>query len=177
LSQSFNPGWRISEEKEWEGIIMRKIQIITVLALAAAVSTAAISAETISNGTRKDLMAAMKDEAFSHLRYKLFAEQARKNGNTALAQQFEKVAEDELSKHFKEQAQLLGVVRTDTENLATAISDEYLETAKMYAEMAKRAEEAGDVKIALHFKAAAADESEHQKLFKTMFGKRPGAVN
>ena len=76
---------------------MRKIQVISVLALAAVISTAAISAETMSSGTRKDLMTAMKDEAFSHLRYKLFAEQARKNGNSALAQLFEKVAEDELT--------------------------------------------------------------------------------
>ncbi len=156
---------------------MRKIQVISVLALAAVISTAAISAETMSSGTRKDLMTAMKDEAFSHLRYKLFAEQARKNGNSALAQLFEKVAEDELSKHFKGQAQLLGVVKTDTENLATAISDEYLETMKMYVDMAKRAEEAGDAKIAQHFKAIAADEAEHQRLFKTMFGKGAGAVN
>ena len=69
------------------------------------------------------------------------------------------------------------MVKTDTENLATAISDEYLETVKMYVDMAMRAEEAGDVKIAQHFKAIAADEAEHQRLFKTMFGKGAGAVN
>ena len=41
---------------------MRKIQVIAVLALAAAISTAAISAETISSGTRKDLI--LTSEAF-----------------------------------------------------------------------------------------------------------------
>jgi rubrerythrin len=156
---------------------VRKILTVAVLTLAAAITTAAICAETISSGTRKDLLAAMKDEAFSHLRYKLFAEQARKNGNAGLAQLFEKVSDDEFNKHFKEQAQILGVVRADTENLAAAISDEYLETVKMYVEMAQRAEEAGYAKVAQHFKAVAADEAEHQKAFKARIGRGVGAIN
>ncbi len=93
----------------------------------------------------------MKDEAFSHLRYKLFAAQARENGNAALADLFEKVAVAEYDKHFKEQAQIFGLVKSDKENLAAAISDEYLETMKMYADMAKRAEAAGDSAVSLHF--------------------------
>ena len=82
------------------------------------------------------------------LRYKIFAEQARRNGNTKLAALFEKIGGDELDKHFRKQAELLGTVKSDKENLTAAISDEYLEAARMYSEMAKKAEEAGDGKAA-----------------------------
>jgi rubrerythrin len=155
----------------------RKSLIITVMAMAAAISTTEARSETISAPAKRDLLTAMRDEAFSHLRYKMFAEQARKNGNEALAGLFEKIGEVELNEHFKEQAQIIGLVKTDRENLTTAVSDEYLETARMYMEMAKRAEESGDSKIAQHFSAVAADEAEHQKAFKAMLGKGAGAAN
>ena len=128
----------------------------------------------MSGPTRQDLLVAMKDEAFSHLRYKLFAEQARKNGNAPLADLFDKIAGAELDKHFREQAQMAGLVKSDKENLAAAISDEYLETMKMYTDMAKRAEAAGDGAIAQHFSTAATDEGEHHKAFKAMLTKRSG---
>ena len=142
--------------------------------MAAVLSTASIGAEIMSGPTKQDLLVAMKDEAFSHLRYKLFAEQARKNGNAPLADLFDKIAGAELDKHFREQAQMAGLVKSDKENLAAAISDEYLETMKMYTDMAKRAEAAGDGAIAQHFSTAATDEGEHHKAFKAMLTKRSG---
>ncbi len=154
--------------------MVRKSLVISVLAVAAAISTASIGAEIMSGPTKQDLLAAMKDEAFSHLRYKLFAGQARKNGNAALADLFEKIAAAEYDKHFKEQAQIFGLVKSDKENLAAAISDEYLETMKMYTDMAKRAEAAGDSAVAQHFATAAADEGEHHKAFKAMLSKKSG---
>ena len=152
----------------------RKSLAIPVLVLAVAISSAAIGAAAMFGPTRQDLLAAMKDEAFSHLRYKMFAGQARKNGNVPLAELFEKVADAEFNKHFKEQAELAGLVRGDKENLAAAISDEYLETMKMYADMSKRAEAAGDDAVARHFAAAAEDEGEHHKAFKAMLAKKSG---
>jgi rubrerythrin len=157
--------------------MLRKILGLPVIAAVAAISTAAISGETVSKGTRADLLAAMKDEAFSHLRYKIFAEQARKNGNTKLAALFEKIADDELNKHFRAQAEILGVAKSDKENLAAAISDEYLEAARTYSEMAKKAEEAGDAKAAQHFAAAAADEEEHRQAFRSMLAKPTGTAD
>ena len=157
--------------------MIRKILGLPVFAVVTAMSTAAMSGETVSRGTRADLLAAMKDEAFSHLRYKIFAEQARKNGNTKLAALFEKIAEDELNKHFRAQAEILGVAKSDKENLTAAISDEYLEAARMYSEMAKRAEEAGDGKAAQHFTAAAADEAEHRNAFRAILAKPTGATD
>ena len=156
--------------------MVQKISLFVTGVLAAAISTVATAGEPMSTSTRRDLLVAMRDEAFSHLRYKLFAEQARANGNTVLAGMFEKIARDEFNKHFMEQVKLLGLVKSDKENLATAISDEYLETAKMYTDMAKRAEEAGDTKVAQHFSVAAADELEHQKAFRGLISNSVGAA-
>lgn len=153
---------------------MRKSLVISVLAITAAISTASIGAGVKSGPTKQDLLAAMKDEAFSHLRYKLFAAQARENGNAVLADSFEKVAAAEFDKHFKEQAEIFGLVKSDKENLTAAISDEYLETMKMYADMAKRAEASGDSAAARHFASAAADEGEHHKAFKALLSKKSG---
>ena len=77
-------------------------------------------------------------------------------------------------KHFKEQAQIFGLVKSDKENLTAAISDEYLETMKMYTDMAKRAEAAGDSAIAQHFATAATDEGEHHKAFKAILSRKSG---
>ena len=154
--------------------MVRKGLVISVLAMAAVLSTASIGGELISISTKQDLLTAMKDEAFSHLRYKLFAEQARGNGNAVLADLFDKIAAAELDKHFKVQAQIFGLVKSDKENLSSAISDEYLETMKMYAGMAKRADAAGDNAIAQHFATAATDEGEHHKAFKAMLSRKSG---
>jgi rubrerythrin len=153
---------------------MRGRLVIPVLILAVALSTAAIGAATISSSTRQDLLAAMKDEAFSYLRYKMFAGKARENGNAALAEMFDKIADAEFNKHFKEQAELLGLIKSDKENLTAAISDEYLEAMKTYMDMSKRAEAAGEAAAARHFSTAAEDEGEHHKAFKAMLAKKSG---
>jgi rubrerythrin len=120
----------------------------------------------------------MKDEAFSYLKYRMFAAKARENGNIALAELFERTAGDELQKHFTVQASDFGLVRSDKENLTSAISEEYLEAAKMYVEMAKRAEAAGESTLAQHFASAAAGESGHHRAFKAMlFNKNAEAAN
>ena len=45
--------------------MVRKSLVISVLAMAAAISTASIGAGIVSGPTKQDLLAAMKDEAFS----------------------------------------------------------------------------------------------------------------
>jgi rubrerythrin len=157
---------------------MRRILIVPILAIAAVVSAAATSGETQSGDTRKDLLYAMKDEAFSYLKYRMYAAKARENGNVALAELFERTADDEFQKHFTVQASDFGLVKSDKENLTSAISEEYLETAKMYLEMAKRAAAAGESTLAQHFTTAAADESGHHRAFKAMlFKKNAEAAN
>jgi rubrerythrin len=84
------------------------------------------------------------------------------------------LSDAELNKHFREQAQLIGMAKTGTENLTAAISDEYLETARIYPDMAKRAEEAGDSTAAKHFAATAADEGKHRQALRAIVGKLAG---
>jgi rubrerythrin len=93
----------------------------------------------------------MKNEAFSYVKYTMYAEQARKNGNETLAGVLEHTAADEYEKHFKEHAKLYGLLKSDHENLVNAMSTEFVESTQMYQDMAKRAEAAGDASVAKHF--------------------------
>jgi rubrerythrin len=131
-----------------------------------AISAVALGGETVSNATRQDMLTAMKAEAFAYAKYKLYSEQARKNGNEALAALFERTAADEFDKHFKEQAKYIGLVKSDHMNLVDAMSGEYVEYTQMYLDMAKRAEAAGDASSARYFTEIAADESNHRDAFK-----------
>ncbi len=150
---------------------MRKTLIFSAIAVAAAISASALGGETISNSTRQDLLAAMKNEGFAHLKYTLFAEQARQNGNEELASILEHAAEDEFEKHFKAHAKLYGLVKSDHLNLVNAMSAEFVEATQMYQEMAKRAEAAGDADVANHFAELAQDEMNHRDMFKTQVTK------
>ncbi len=145
---------------------MRKFLIIPTIAAAALFSTVALSGETMPNSTRQDLLNAMKNEAFAYLKYTMFAEQARKNGNEVLAGILEHTAEDEFEKHFKAHAKLYGLLKGDYENLINAMSAEFVEATQMYQEMAKRAEAAGDKEAVKHFGEFARDEIEHRDIFK-----------
>ncbi|HWJ17743.1 MAG TPA: ferritin family protein [Geobacterales bacterium] len=151
---------------------MRKILIISAIAAGAAICTVAIGGETLSNSTRQDLLTAMKSEGLAHLKYTLFAEQARKNGNEVLAGIFEHTADDEFEKHFKTHAKLYGLLKSDYENLLNAMSAEFVESTQMYQEMAKRAEAAGDADAAKHFADFARDELEHRDIFKAAIPKQ-----
>ncbi len=150
---------------------MRRIFITSAIAAAALLSTVARSGETISNATRQDLLTAMKSEGFAHLKYTLFAEQARQNGNEVLAGILEHTAEDEFQKHFKAHAKLYGLIKSDYENLINAMSAEFVEATQMYQEMAKRAEAAGDRKAAEHFTEVGRDEADHRDAYKAELGK------
>ena len=57
--------------------MMRRVLVIPILAVTVLVSTSALSGERLTKHTRRDLLYAMKDEAFTYLKYKMFAEQAR----------------------------------------------------------------------------------------------------
>jgi rubrerythrin len=152
---------------------LRRILIVPVLTIVSSISTAALCGETLSSSTRQDLLAAMKNEAFSYLKYTMFAEQARKNGNPTLAGILEHTAQDEYEKHFKEHAKLYGLVKSDHENLVNAMSAEFVESTQMYQDMAKRAEAAGDASAAKHFTDLARDEIDHRDAFKGVISRRP----
>jgi rubrerythrin len=115
--------------------------------------------------TKTNLSTAMHGEAFAFAKYTMFAEQARKNGNTEVADLFEKTAKMEHLEHLREHAELAGVVGTDQENLRDAIKGEDYETKTMYPQFAKEAKAAGDLEAAKRFEEVGRDEATHREAF------------
>ncbi len=115
--------------------------------------------------TQENLIGSMHGEAFAHAKYLLYADQARRNGHEALAELFEKTADVELHEHFREEAELAGIVGSDEENLRDAIEGERYEVETMYLEFAQQARDAGEAAAAERFLEVRSDELEHRRLF------------
>ncbi|MGZ4845362.1 MAG: rubrerythrin family protein [Candidatus Angelobacter sp.] len=115
--------------------------------------------------TKANFSTAMHGEAFAFAKYTMFAEQARKNGNTEVADLFEKTAKVEHLEHLREHAELAGVVGTDQENLKDAIKGEDYETKTMYPQFAREAKAAGDLEAAKRFEEVGKDEATHRDAF------------
>jgi rubrerythrin len=83
-----------------------------------------LAEHAISARSRQNLMDAMRGEAFAFAKYKLFARQARSNGDCELADLFDKTADQEYLEHFVEQADLLQLVGTDEQDVTNALAGE-----------------------------------------------------
>ena len=121
---------------------------------------------TLDQKTMDDLSTAMHGEAFAYVKYLLYAEHARKSGNTELAELFEKTAKVERFEHFAEEAELAGLVGSDADNLKDAIKGESYEVDIMYKEFAQTAEAVGDRVAADRFEEIRHDEMGHRDAFK-----------
>lgn len=153
--------------------MQKRIPIVSFLAaagIALLTLNSAVGDEALQPQTRQDLKTAMENEAFTVLKYTAFAQHARKEGKTALADILEQTAKAE-QRHFMEAARMYGLVREDTYNLANAIGSEYVESRKTYAQMAERAEAAGDNEAAGSFREIAAEEARHHQDFKAAVAK------
>lgn len=115
--------------------------------------------------TRNNLLSAMQGEAFAFAKYMLFADQARKSGHAELAALFERTARDERLEHFAEEAELAGLVGSDSENLRQAIAGEAYEVDTMYPEFASQAAAAGEKAAAARFQEIRADEIGHRAAY------------
>lgn len=114
----------------------------------------------------------MKGEAFAYAKYMMFAEQARAHGHPAIATLFENTAKTERLEHFREHAELAGLVSSsDADNLRDAIAGETYETTDMYPEMAARAAQAHDNEAAARFTEIGKDESKHRDAFTAALAK------
>lgn len=120
---------------------------------------------TLTPRSRQNLLDAMKGEAFAYAKYKLFASQARQAGHLDLADLFDKTADQEFFEHFKEEADLLGLVGTDEQDLNHAIAGESFEVDTMYKDYAKQAQEDGDEAVAHRFDEIRHDEAAHLLAF------------
>jgi rubrerythrin len=147
-----------------------KIKILTGMLIIVA-TVFMMGSSTTRNGasmnktTMDNLSTAMHGEAFAYAKYMLYAEQARQNGNAELATLFETAARTERFEHFREEAQLAGLVGSDAENLQNAIKGESYEVDTMYREFAKQAAAAGDTAAADRFEEIRRDEMKHRDEF------------
>ncbi len=116
--------------------------------------------------TLENLRTAMQGEAFAYAKYLRYGDQARRDGNPAVAQLFTNTANVELNDHFATLATLAGLVATDTNaNLQDAINGEQHEADVMYPDYARQADQAGNPQAANLFREIAADEKNHQQTF------------
>jgi rubrerythrin len=119
-----------------------------------------------SGATLANLRTAMQGEAFAYAKYMRYADQARRDGNPAVAQLFTNTADIELKSHFAALASWTGLVADDTNtNLTDAISGEQHEADIMYPDYARQAEQAGNAEAASLFREIATDEKTHQQAF------------
>jgi len=119
-----------------------------------------------SGTTLANLRTAMQGEAFAYAKYVRYADQARREGNPAVAQLFTNTADIELNSHFAALASWTGLVAIDTNtNLTDAINGEQHEADIMYPDYARQAEQAGNAEAASMFREIAADEKTHQQAF------------
>jgi rubrerythrin len=126
--------------------------------------------QALDQKTIDNLSTAMHGEAFAYVKYLLYAEHARKNGNNELAELFEKTAKVERFEHFAEEAKLSGLVGNDADNLKDAIKGESYEIEIMYLEFAQTAEAAGDRAAADRFEEIRNEEMGHRDAFKLASG-------
>jgi rubrerythrin len=138
---------------------------------AVALSALAYAAGSLHGSTNKDLMDAMHGEAFANVKYMAYADAARAHGNPQLGDLFERTANVERQQHFAEHAKLAGLVGSDADNLRDAITGENYETTKMYPQMGRRADAAGNKAVAQHFREVGKDEANHRDTFKSALAK------
>ena len=115
--------------------------------------------------THKNLTDAFGGEARSAVRYRVFANAARENGDAVLAQMLENIAKNE-TEHAELWLRYLGEIGNTVENLESLTASEEYENGVMYPEYAKKAYEEGFSEIAEKMNMAANAEAGHMKLLK-----------
>jgi rubrerythrin len=124
--------------------------------------TSAQSERKLNEQTLHNLSIAMHGEAFAYAKYLLYADHARRSGDTELADLLERTAKIERFEHFAEEAKLAAPVSSNADNLKDAIRGEFYESDTMYREFAQQAEQAGDHEAARLFEEIRKDETEHR---------------
>jgi len=119
----------------------------------------------ISARSRKNLLTAMKDEAFTCVKFKLFAKAARRHGHAELADLFDRTADHEYLDHLAMIATLAGLTGTDEQNLSQAIEGESFEIDQLYPVFARQALEDGDLEVAERFSQIRHNEAVHRVEF------------
>lgn len=126
--------------------------------------------------SQKNLEAALKGESLARNKYTFYAQQARAEGNTEVAELFEKMARNETAHAMLWFKMLYGEFKSSEQNLQEAASGEYGEWRSMYPEFARQAREEGLPELASMFEKVAAIEQDHESQFlmayASLFGKQ-----
>ena len=115
--------------------------------------------------TTENLRLALAEEAKNRELYLAFAEKAEAEGNCQVARLFRAVAESELI-HARSELEMLGAVKSTTENLQRAMWLEEGEFQKMYARFLKEVQEEPDEQTAAFWERILKVERGHHKLFR-----------
>lgn len=121
---------------------------------------------TVHPRTLKDLGTSMREEAFAHASYVFFAAQAQREGLNSVARLYTRTAHVELDDHFRREAKLASLVKSNAANLRSAIAGEGYEATVMYPTFARQARKDGDKTAAELFAEIAKDEANHRNRFK-----------
>ena len=145
---------------------------VTLIAAVLAGASFAAGRATTNRGSQlhqqtiDNLTTAAHGEAFAYAKYMLYADHARKTGRADVADLFEKTAAMERLEHFADEAELLGLVGGNEDNLMEAMKGETYEVDTMYKNFAEQARAAGDIVAADRFDEVRQDEMKHRDGFK-----------
>ena len=114
--------------------------------------------------TEANLWKAFAGESMARNKYTYFASKAKKEGYEQIAAIFQETALNE-KEHAKLWFKALDGIGSTEENLVAAAAGENEEWTKMYAEMAKTAEEEGFTEIAAKFRGVGAVEKAHEERY------------
>lgn len=121
--------------------------------------------------TEKNLKKTFNGESKATTKYRLFAEQARKEGFVYIANVFNETAGNELAHAREVYKDYLGQVKSTEENLMNSFMGETAEATKIYKEFEATAREEGFDEIADFYKELAEVEAEHDLRFRTIYNK------
>lgn len=113
--------------------------------------------------TEENLQNAFGGEARSHMKYMLYADAARRNGDPVLAGLLENFADNE-KEHAEIWLEYLGELGDNMSNITQLIASEDYENSVMYPEYADDAEKEGFMEIADKMRMAANAEGGHSRM-------------
>ena len=114
--------------------------------------------------TEANLWKAFAGESQARNKYDYYASKAKKEGYEQIAALFQETALNE-KEHAKLWFKALGGIGDTAENLVAAAAGENEEWTRMYAEMARTAEEEGFLELAAQFEGVARIEKAHEERY------------
>jgi uncharacterized protein (TIGR00369 family) len=117
--------------------------------------------------TERNLEEAFAAESKARNTYLYYAEAARREDHSLIADVFLEIAKNE-EEHARTQFQFLGKIRESGENLEAAARAEHQECAVLYPAFARTAREEGFHRIADFFEGMARMEAAHEEIIKNL---------